>query len=338
MHMADALVTPAVAGVAAAMAAGLLAVAACRLRRKEGYGGGDTTAGGDSGDNLVPLMGVMGAFVFAAQMINFTIPGTGSSGHIVGGVLLAALLGPWAALLTLSSVLIVQCLIFADGGLMALGCNLLNMGVCSTLVAYPLVYRPIVGNSERGWRIAAASVVASVVAMELGALLVTAETALSGVAALPVRPMLVLMLSIHLLIGLGEGVATAALLCFIRRCRPSLLVDYRNSAAHGGGNCYLRTSYVVMGIALAIGAAAAWIASSQPDGLEWTIDRMAGPDGLPGASGAVAKAIGALQHKASVLPDYGSSWAGIVGSVAVVGFVWLAASLLSRRGIHRKGA
>ncbi len=72
-------------------------------------------------------MGVMGAFVFAAQMINFAIPGTGSSGHIIGGILLAAVLGPWAAFLTLSSVLLLQCLLFADGGFMALGCNILNM-------------------------------------------------------------------------------------------------------------------------------------------------------------------------------------------------------------------
>ena len=80
-------------------------------------------------------MGVMGAFIFAAQMLNFSIPGTGSSGHIVGGILLASMLGPWAAFLTLSSVIIIQCLVFADGGLMAIGCNIINMAAMSTLVA-----------------------------------------------------------------------------------------------------------------------------------------------------------------------------------------------------------
>ena len=112
--MADALVSPAVAGVAAVVSVSLLVVAAKKIRKES------------SDSSVVPLMGVMGAFIFAAQMINFTIPGTGSSGHIVGGILLGAILGPWAALLTLASVLVVQCLIFADGGLMALGCNILT--------------------------------------------------------------------------------------------------------------------------------------------------------------------------------------------------------------------
>ena len=120
MHMADALVSPAVAGAAAAVSVTLLAVSARKIKRTDS-------------EKIVPLMGVMGAFVFAAQMINFTIPGTGSSGHIVGGILLGAILGPWAAFLTLASVIVVQCLIFADGGLMALGCNLLNMGVSSDI-------------------------------------------------------------------------------------------------------------------------------------------------------------------------------------------------------------
>ena len=105
--MSDALLSAPVAIVADVVAVGLLVAAASRLKN-------------DKRDNSVALMGVMGAFIFAAQMVNFSIPGTGSSGHIVGGVLLAAMLGPWAAFLTLSSVLIIQCLIFADGGLMAL--------------------------------------------------------------------------------------------------------------------------------------------------------------------------------------------------------------------------
>ena len=118
MHMADALVSPAVAGTAGAVAVALIAVASKKVKKIER-------------DDIVPMMGVLGAFVFAAQMINFSIPGTGSSGHIIGGILLAALIGPWAAFITLCSVLIIQCLIFADGGMMALGCNIINMAAMS---------------------------------------------------------------------------------------------------------------------------------------------------------------------------------------------------------------
>ncbi|MDE5963686.1 MAG: energy-coupling factor ABC transporter permease, partial [Alistipes sp.] len=132
MHMSDALVSPEVAATAGAASLLLLGTAVRKLRRQR-----------HEDERLVPLMGVTGAFVFAAQMINFTIPGTGSSGHLIGGILLAALLGPWAALLTLASVLILQCLLFADGGLLALGCNLFNMAVLSCLVAYPLIFPPI---------------------------------------------------------------------------------------------------------------------------------------------------------------------------------------------------
>ena len=110
--MADALVSTPVASGAGIAAIVLLGVAGYKVNKAKGVN-----------SSIVPLMGVLGAFVFAAQMINFTIPGTGSSGHIIGGVLLAAFLGPWAAFLTISSVLIIQCLIFADGGLFALGCN-----------------------------------------------------------------------------------------------------------------------------------------------------------------------------------------------------------------------
>ena len=94
-------------------------------------------------------MGVLGAFVFAAQMINFTIPATGSSGHLGGGLILAILLGPYAAFLVIASVLTVQALFFADGGLLALGCNIFNLGILPAFVAYPFIYRPLAGSEPR---------------------------------------------------------------------------------------------------------------------------------------------------------------------------------------------
>jgi len=116
MHMADALLSPA---VGATMWAGSMAAIGYSSRKLK-----------ENIDNrTIPLMGVLGAFIFAAMMINFTIPGTGSSGHLGGGMILAVILGPYAAFLVMASVLIVQALFFADGGLLALGCNIWNLGI-----------------------------------------------------------------------------------------------------------------------------------------------------------------------------------------------------------------
>ena len=115
MHMADALLSPAVGGTMLAVSVGVLACSIRDIRK-------------NFQESRIPLMGVAGAFVFAAQMVNFAIPGTGSSGHIGGAVLLAALLGPSPAFLVMAGVLLIQALFFADGGLLAWGCNLFNLG------------------------------------------------------------------------------------------------------------------------------------------------------------------------------------------------------------------
>lgn len=317
MHMADALVSPPVAVGAAAISLTLIGIAASKVRK-------------DSRENIVPLMGVLGAFIFAAQMINFSIPGTGSSGHIIGGVLLAAILGPWAAYLTLASVLVVQCLVFADGGLMALGCNLLNMGVCTALVAYPLVYRPTAGQSQAGWRIVTAAILACVAGLELGALLVTVETEMSGVTVLPFREFLGVMGSIHLFIGLGEGLATAAVLGFVRQYQPSLLDEYR-AGHHEKVHNYKRALWIFGGLALVLGGCFAWIASSYPDGLEWSIAKVTGLEELPGAATGIARGIAEVQSTTSVLPDYSSTWSGIIGCMVVLTLVWVTCALINSR-------
>ena len=128
--MADALVSPAVGGAMFAASAALVGISARKVRE-------------NFDNSKIPLMGVMGAFVFAMQMINFTIPATGSSGHIGGGMMLAALLGSYPAFLVISAVLIIQALFFADGGLLALGANIFNMGFWTCFIAYPLVFLPI---------------------------------------------------------------------------------------------------------------------------------------------------------------------------------------------------
>lgn len=311
--MADALVSAPVAVVSGVAAATLIVVASRKVSRIKR-------------DDILPLMGVMGAFVFAAQMINFSIPGTGSSGHIIGGVLLAALLGPWAAFITLASVLIIQCLIFADGGLMALGCNLINMGAMSCLVAYPLIYRPIAGVSHKGWRVFAASVAACVVGLELGALLVTGETELSGITALPTSEFLMFMLPIHLAIGLCEGVATGAVLCFVRGYKPDLLYDPSGSnVSDTEPHSASRRNRVVLGVfaalAFVMAVAFTWVASSDPDGLEWSISRLTGSTELSPA----------MVPPTALMPDYDSTFAGILGGLIVVALLWGVCSILFRK-------
>lgn len=327
--MSDALVSPPVFAVTGALSLALLGVAIRRVRRT----GDDCTQPDGHGERLVALMGVMGAFVFAAQMINFAIPGTGSSGHLVGGILLAALLGPWAALLTLSSVLVIQCLVFADGGFMALGANILNMAVLSCLVAYPLVFRPLMRPDASAGRILAASLLASVTGLELGALAVTLETEASGITALPIGRFLLFMLPIHLFIGIGEGLATAAVLCTVRRYRPELLCDLRRKPAPAGRR-WGRTLAAFALAALLIGGSFSWIASSDPDGLEWSIERTAGRVELGPAADGLHRTAAAVQQRTAVLPDYDTSFAGIVGSGAIL-IVVFGASRLFRAGQRR---
>ncbi|MDE6682948.1 MAG: energy-coupling factor ABC transporter permease, partial [Muribaculaceae bacterium] len=262
--MADALVSPAVAGVAGAVAVALIAVSSGKIKKIER-------------DDIVPLMGVLGAFVFAAQMINFSIPGTGSSGHIIGGILLAALIGPWAGFITLCSVLIIQCLIFADGGLMALGCNMVNMAAVSCLVAAPLVYKPIAGRGKSILRITVGSIIASIVGLELGAVLVTVETELSGVTALPAKEFLGLMTAIHLAIGALEGVATAIVLSFVASYKPDMLYSHKryDVATVKGLSRKGKTVITVFAVlALIMAAGFTWFASGDPDGLECSIAKI----------------------------------------------------------------
>jgi len=177
----------------------------------------------DLDNGKVPLMGVLGAFIFAAQMINFSIPATGSSGHLGGGMILAILLGPHAAFLTIASVLTVQSLFFADGGLLALGCNIFNLGFFPCFIAYPLIYKRIAGAGASRAGIIAGSLAAALLGLELGAFGVVLQTVFSGITELPFKGFLFLMLPIHLGIGLVEGAATAAVVLFIRKLRPEIL-------------------------------------------------------------------------------------------------------------------
>ncbi len=254
-------------------------------------------------DNLVPMMGVLGAFIFAAQMLNFSIPGTGSSGHLGGGLILTILLGPHAAFIVMASVLTVQAFFFADGGLLALGCNIFNLGFFPAFVAYPLLYRPFAKGEFATARAAAAAIVAAAVSLELGAFFVVLQTKLSGISELPFGSFMLLMLPIHLAIGVVEGLATAAVVSFVVRARPEALPAACESARTPKN---LRPLWVGFLLAAAIlGGVASWFASSHPDGLEWSMFKVSGKEELETPTGGIHETLAGVQKKTAILPDYG---------------------------------
>lgn len=303
MHMADALLSPAVGGVMWAAAGATVAYSARKVRN-------------DLDESKIPLMGVAGAFVFAAQMVNFTIPGTGSSGHLGGALLLAILLGPEAAFLVMASILAVQALFFADGGLLALGANVFNLGFFPAFVAYPLLYRRIVGDALSRRRVVSGSLLAGIVGLQLGALGVVLETTASGVSDLSFWSFILVMQPIHLAIGVAEGLVTAAVVLFVHRAEPELLTRSAARKPLAG----LRLKPVLIGLAVAAlvaGGALSWFASSHPDGLEWSI----------------AKATGtADEGSASVA---GTSLSGVVGALVVLAVAVALGFALRRRSAAR---
>ncbi len=290
MHMADALVSPAVGGALWAATAGLTAHSAKKLRK-------------NLDEHKVPLMGVLGAFIFAAQMINFTIPGTGSSGHLGGGMVLAILLGPHAAFLTMASVLTVQALFFADGGLLALGCNVINLGFFPCFIAYPLIYQRLAGSQPSRRRILLAAMAAAVLGLQLGALGVVLETYFSGISELSFSAFLLLMQPIHLAIGIVEGLVTAALVSFVWQTHPEILA----LAPAAGTNRVQSHKPLWLGLLLftvIAGGLLSWFASTHPDGLEWSIQGVSGQPELQAPRDGAHGALAWMQEKLSFLPGY----------------------------------
>lgn len=345
MHMADALISPAVGGTLWIVSGGLIVFCARKVKQI-------------MRDNLVPLMGVLGAFIFAAQMINFSVPGTGSSGHLGGGLILTMLLGPYAAFLAIASVLTVQAFFFADGGLLALGCNIFNLGFFPAFVAYPLIYRVISGNQHGTLRAWVATLAAAVVGLQLGALSVVLETLASGISELPFATFVVMMLPIHLAIGIVEGLATVAVIAVVARARPEAL--FAASTGHASEN--LRPVLVGLVIAAVVmGGLASWFASTHPDGLEWSIAKVSGKEDVSVTQTSVHKRLAEVQEKTAFLPGYGfkaveseatpeeratpktepwptvsagTSLSGVIGGLITLGLACLAGFLLRSGSRH----
>jgi cobalt/nickel transport system permease protein len=299
--MADALVSGTVGGVMAVASLATVAFAIKKVKKA------------DIDDRKIPLMGVMGAFVFAAQMINFAIPATGASGHISGGILLAATLGPYPALIAISSVLIIQCLFFADGGLLALGSNIFNMGVITCLIIYPLVFKPIINKGIAPLRITIASVVAVILALQLGAFAVVLETTASGITQLPFFPFLLVMQPIHLAIGIAEGLITAGVLCFIYKMRPEII---DSTMSDGYVHVSLRNVLVFMLLLATLVAGGLSLAVSEnPDGLEWSLASVAGTTEIENIDNIQLTAT-SIRDNIAMMPDYeGASIAGLAGVI-----------------------
>ncbi|HPS03419.1 MAG TPA: energy-coupling factor ABC transporter permease [Candidatus Sumerlaeota bacterium] len=290
MHMADALISPPVAGTMWAATAGLVAYCSRKIRA-------------ELDERKAPLMGVLGAFIFSAQMINFSIPVTGSSGHLGGGMILSILLGPHAAFITMASILTVQALFFADGGLLALGCNVFNMAFFPCFVAYPLIFRKIVGERPTQGRLLTGAMAASIAALQLGAFCVVLETRFSGITELPFKQFALLMQPIHLAIGIVEGLVTAAVVGMVWKARPETRFLGAGVGPAGGGS-YRK---LLGGLALLTCVTAgllSWFASAQPDGLEWSMAKTSGKEELAVPDRGVFAAAGAVQQKTAFLPDY----------------------------------
>jgi cobalt/nickel transport system permease protein len=301
-------------------------------------------------------MGVLGAFVFTAQIINFTIPATGSSGHLGGGLLLAILLGPSAAFLTIASVLMVQALFFADGGLLALGCNIFNLGFFPAFCAYPFIYRKLIGRNPGQSRMVTATIVAAVVSLQFGSLGVVLQTFASGVSALPFKKFLLLMQSIHLAIGVVEGVATALVISFIYRARP----DTRENVLRSKPTAKLPLRSLLatlLATAALTGGVLSWYASAAPDGLEWSIARVTESAGLPNAQDREEGVLETIQSKTAlfsgftthegkmdhpegtaspVAERFGKSLSGLIGGAITLALCCLV-GLLCRKRAEPKG-
>jgi len=289
MHMADALISPLVGGTMLAATAGAASYSIKKIQN-------------DIDEKKIPLMGVMGAFVFAAQMINFTIPGTGSSGHLGGGMLLAILLGPYAGFLTMASILLIQALFFGDGGLLAYGCNVFNLGFYTCFIAYPFIYKWFIRKGVTSKRIFGASMTSALVGLQMGAFSVVLETLISGKTELPFGTFVLLMQPIHLAIGVVEGFVTAAVVTFVWRARPEIIEKTAIGEALGN----ISVKKVLTGLVIAVvvvGGALSWFASANPDGLEWSMEKTAGTAELK-ASDGIHRTISEIQGKTAFLPDY----------------------------------
>lgn len=269
--------------------------------------------GQDLGERQVPLMGVLAAAIFAGQMINFAVAG-GTSGHLMGAAIATILLGPWAAILVLTTVVGVQALIFQDGGLLVLGANIFNMGIVGVAVAY-FVYRTfqrLAGG--KSWGVYAGGFSAAWASIFVASLAVALQLALSGTS--PANVAVPTMGGIHALIGLGEGLITVGALAFLYATRRDLVTAGEGQVKAGAA---VWAAGLLVALALAV---ASPLASAHPDGLEWVAEQEGFLDAAQGPA-------------YNLIPDYvfpgisnealATIAAGVIGTLIVFGVALLVA-------------
>jgi len=341
MHMADALLAPAVAATMYVASGTTTGISVFKVKKEDDL-------------KKIPMMGVMSAFVFAGQMINYTIPGTGSSGHLCGGLLLSALLGPYAGFISMVVILALQCLLFADGGLMALGANAWNMAFYGCFVGYFLIYKPLMKSKIKNYRvkIALASILGCIITLQLGAFSVCIETLASGITELPFAAFVGLMQPIHLAIGLVEGLITTAVLIFVYETRPELIECINDEDKSKEKLSFKAVIGILAILVVLVGGLGSQFASSNPDGLEWSLfgneeEGYSANMGLSedeyGVESGAAVVAADIQEKTAFLPDYafssdsenpvGTTVSGVVGSVIVAA---IAAGLCMAFGFFKK--
>lgn len=294
MHIPDGFLSVLVSIVLWAISIGVIGYA---LRR----------VGQDLGERQVPLMGVLAAAIFAGQMLNFSVAG-GTSGHLLGATLATILLGPWAAIIVMTTVVGIQALIFQDGGLLALGANIFNMAVIGVSVSY-FAYtslKKIMG--EQKWGVFVSGFVTAWLSIFIASLAAALELAASGTS--PANIAVPAMSGIHALIGIGEGLITVGALVFIYAARRDLIQE--GAAAPAGG----KAIWVVgLGIAILLTIFSP-LASAHPDGLEWVAEQKGF---LDAAQGPLFEIIPDYVFPGITNEAFATILAGIIGSLIVFG-------------------
>ncbi len=321
--MSDALLSPSVSLSMWAISGSILAWSLKKIRREEG---------GEDSSHQIVLMGILGAFVFAAQMINVAIPGTGSSGHLGGGLLLTLILGPYRAFVVLFTVLLLQAFLFADGGILALGCNIFNMAFIPAFIVYPLLFRTILGQTRNAKsesamgafqntkRLFWACMLSGVVTCVLGASALIAETTLSGLAELSFKTFAAFMLPIHFAIGLLEGIVTYSVCNSQFKLFQKLDINTPDSIKVQSGRKRWILSLCL--VTVICGSIFSWFASKNPDGLEWSLEKsysLVNSFDLSDNSAATLEwlpsFVSKIQAKSAIFPDYGFSNGEILSKI-----------------------
>jgi cobalt/nickel transport system permease protein len=339
MHVPDGFLDAPTSVATGVVAAGALAVSLRRASREIRETG-------------PALPGLVAAFIFAVQMVNFPI-GAGTSGHLLGGALAAALVGPWTGVLCMAVVLIVQALLFADGGLTALGTNVIDMGLTTVLVGFVVMTVLLRLLPQRRGAVAPVAGVAAFLSVPVAAVVFTLLYAVGGAVPIPLGQLATAMIGWHVLIGIGEGLITAAVVGAVMASRPDLVHAARHlrrdlvlvdadgnptatvSAQRPGTHPVGRRPLAIgMAVTALVAGGLSYFASAHPDGLEYVAEQL----GI--APHATESAAAGSPLAGYGVEGLGSSWlsgglAGIIGAVVVLGLLWAVASVVRRhRAAH----